>query len=115
MCKCQSPSLQGQIEGEEGLHVRPRYLSLVILGKMMLVVDLGMTHINMGVASVPGSAVHLVLCMLRRARQVLAKPVVHSSPAQQSNNACHGKSEEQKLGVVSQGRLPGGERGWVWG
>lgn len=95
--------------------MRPRYLSLGILGKRMLVVDLGATRINMGVASVPGSAVHLVLCVLRRARQVLAKPVVHSSPAQQSSNACHGKSDEQKLGVVSQGRLPGGERGWVWG
>lgn len=95
--------------------MRPRYLSLGILGKRMLVVDLGVTRISMGVASVPGSAVHLVLWMLRRARQVLAKPVVHSSPAPQSSHACHGKSDEQKLGVVSQGRLPGGERGWVWG
>lgn len=60
MCKPQSPSPQGQIEGEEVPCVRPRYLSLGILGKRMLVVDLGVTRISMGVASVPGSAVHLV-------------------------------------------------------
>lgn len=85
--------------------MRLKYLSLVILGKMMLVVDLGMTRISMGVTSVPGSAVHLVLCMWRRARQVLAKPVIQPNKAA---GACHRKSDGQKLGVVSQGRLPGG-------
>lgn len=80
--------------------------------KKMLVVDLGVTCVSMGVTSVPGSAVHLVLCMLRRARQVLAKSVIQPNKVA---GACHRKSDEQKLGVVSQGRLPGGKRGWVWG
>ena len=41
----------------EGSRVRPRYLLLMILEKMMLVVDLDMTHVTME-ASVLGSTVH---------------------------------------------------------
>lgn len=79
--------------------MRPRYLPLVILGKKMLVVDLGMTHVSMG-ASVLGSTSHWVLCTLSqrgKARQEPAKPAIQPNRAA---DTCHAKSDEQKLGVV---------------
>lgn len=73
----------GKHQGEEESIVRPMYLPLVILGKMMLVVDLGLTCVGIG-ASVLGSAVYWILCMLSqrgKANTGKASPTKKQTPA----------------------------------
>lgn len=91
----------------KGSRVRPRCLWLVIIGKMLLVVDLDMTHVTVG-TGVLGSTVHWFLCMLSQRGK--ASSCKASNLAQQSSRYLAWE-DEQKLGVVNHGRLHGGKNG----
>lgn len=91
----------------KGSRVRPRYLLLVIIGKMLLVVDLDMTHVTVGTRLL-GSTVRWFLCMLSQGGK--ASSCKASNLAQQSSRYLAWE-DEQKLGVVNHGRLPEGKSG----